>query len=169
MTEEELRRIKYPDQLGVKKYLSKDGKTTTIVLPAPPLKHPALTNPQKNIEERLLDMAVKMVDKLIDLRIGEMKEIKMTQPPEWTKDIVQQIIQEVIKGVSGKVSGFSSLEQQMQAVKERDMTFETAEIATDRSKGHELKGSIGEEVFSNPEYTTDILKALETIEKRKKI
>jgi len=168
---EEQRRIKFPAQFGVQKIVSKD-RVTKVILPDPAPRPRILEKAQIAIEEQLLYTAVKVVDNLLEIRIKEIREAGTKVSIDWTDDIITRIITEVTQGVLKNLGNIniinSTIETEAASKDDSFHTIEMPELNINRAKGHELVGSIGEEVFSNPQYTKDILKALEAIEQRNK-
>lgn len=146
-----------------KKYSS--GKERIVVMPSPIQKRD-LTDYEygKNIDEKVVKMACTLAEKmaisLVRETIGYMD----------TSDMVEKIVDQLGEKIAAAIPDQTTVIQQVVASETeslkkemKDLVFEGADIAIDRSKGLKLHGKVGSKTNSE-DSTDDALDMLDSLE-----
>jgi hypothetical protein len=126
-----------------KKY-TKGGKTT-VVMPSPIVKKDLTDYAYgKDIDEKVIKMASQLAEKMAVSMVREMAGLNMD-------GLVEKVIEGVTERIAAKIPEQQTVIQQVvqessDEIKQKakdDFSFDSPDIAVDRSKGLELKGEIG--------------------------
>jgi hypothetical protein len=131
-------------KLGIKKYQASENKTV-VVMPSPQVKKDLTDYAYgKDIDERVVKMAMQMAEKLAVSMVRELATVN-----------VGNMVEQVIEGVTSQIE--AKLPEQQTIIREvvqestadikrkaqDEFSFDGPDIAVDRSKGLKLKGEIG--------------------------